>query len=105
MREGEQQTPHEAARIVRENGGYLIQVKTGEWHDLVAFDLDQQEFAELEMGNWFTSTHPKSRFRNELFVARAEAGTRYAMSNGSLAIHPRWRGGRTPHARQRRRNP
>ena len=88
-REDEQTTPHEAARIVRENGGYVIQVHAGEWRDLVSFDLGHQEFAELDMGNWYTSTHPKSRFRNELLAARAAADTRYGLANGNLSIRPR----------------
>lgn len=88
-REGDQQTPHEAARVVRENGGYIIQVDTGEWRDLVSFDLGHQDFAELDMGNWYTSTHPKSRFRNELLAARAAKDARYGLANGSLSIRQR----------------
>jgi N-hydroxyarylamine O-acetyltransferase len=88
-REGEQATPHEAARILRENGDYVIQVHTGEWRDLVSFDLGHQDFAELDMGNWYTSTHPQSRFRNELLAARAAPDMRYGLSNGSLSIRPR----------------
>lgn len=87
--EGEQQTPHEAARVVRENGGYVVQVHTGEWRDLVSFDLGHQEFAELDMGNWYTSTHPQSRFRNELLAARAAQDARYALANGNLSVRPR----------------
>jgi N-hydroxyarylamine O-acetyltransferase len=87
-RTGPQQTPHEPARVVRENGGYLIQVQAGEWRDLVFFDLGEQVFAELDMGNWYTSTHPKSRFRNELLVARAAAEGRYALADTSLSVHP-----------------
>ncbi|HVV78282.1 MAG TPA: arylamine N-acetyltransferase [Pseudolabrys sp.] len=87
--EGEQKTPHEAARIVHENGGYIIQVHAGEWRDLVSFDLGHQDFAELDMGNWYTSTHPKSRFRNELLAARAAPDARYGLANGNLSIRPR----------------
>jgi N-hydroxyarylamine O-acetyltransferase len=88
-REGAQQTPHESARVVRENGGYIVQVDTGEWRDLVSFDLGHQDFAELDMGNWYTSTHPKSRFRNELLAARAAPDARYGLANGNLSIRPR----------------
>jgi N-hydroxyarylamine O-acetyltransferase len=88
-RDGEQQTPHEAARIVREDDAHVMQVRIGEWRDLVSFDLGHQEFAELDMGNWYTSTHPKSRFRNELLAARAAADTRYGLANGNLSIRPR----------------
>jgi N-hydroxyarylamine O-acetyltransferase len=85
---GEQPTPHEPARLSERDGFLVIQPKIkNEWHDLVAFGLERQNFAELEMGNWFTSTHPKSRFRNELFLARSDAGVRYGMLDNVLTIH------------------
>lgn len=84
----EQVTPHEPARIGRHDGAMMVQVKIGEeWRDLVAFDLGQQSFAELEMGNWYTSTHPKSRFKNELFAARAEPDRRYGLLGNVLTVH------------------
>jgi N-hydroxyarylamine O-acetyltransferase len=85
---GEQMTPHEPARIIERDGHLVIQPKIkNEWHDLVAFGLDHQNFAELEMGNWFTSTHPSSRFRNELFLARSDTGVRYGLLDNVLTTH------------------
>lgn len=84
----EQATPHEPARLVDHNGRLLIQVKIGgKWHDLVEFGLEQQNFADLEVGNWFTSAHPRSRFKTDLFLARADEGRRYAMSGNALSTH------------------
>jgi N-hydroxyarylamine O-acetyltransferase len=84
----EQVTPHEPARISDKDGKLMVQVKIDEaWHDLVAFDLDEQAFAELEMGNWFTSTHPKSRFKTELFAARAEPDRRYGLLDNVFTTH------------------
>jgi N-hydroxyarylamine O-acetyltransferase len=84
----EQATPHEPARLMDHNGHLMIQVKIGgKWHDLVEFGLEQQNFAELEMGNWFTSAHPRSRFKAELFLARADEGRRYAMFGNVLSTH------------------
>jgi N-hydroxyarylamine O-acetyltransferase len=85
---GEQQTPHEPVRLIERDGTLVIQPRIkGEWHDLVAFGLERQNFAEFEMGNWFTSTHPKSRFRKELFLARSDAGVRYGMLDNVLTVH------------------
>lgn len=85
---GEQQTPHEPARLIERDGFLTIQPKIkNEWHDLVAFDLERQNFAELEMGNWFTSTHPRSRFRHELFLARSDTGVRYGLLDNVLTTH------------------
>jgi N-hydroxyarylamine O-acetyltransferase len=84
----EQQTPHEPARLIERDNTLVIQPKIkGEWCDLVAFGLEHQNFAELEMGNWFTSTHPRSRFRNELFLARSDAGVRYGLLDNVLTTH------------------
>jgi N-hydroxyarylamine O-acetyltransferase len=85
---GEQPTPHEPARLIERDNRLVIQPKIkDEWHDLVAFGLEQQNFAELEMGNWFTSTHPRSRFRNELFMARSDTGVRYGLLDNVLTTH------------------
>jgi N-hydroxyarylamine O-acetyltransferase len=85
---GEQQTPHEPARLIERGGFLTIQPRIkNEWHDLVAFGLEHQNFAELEMGNWFTSTHPRSRFRNELFLARSDVGVRYGLLDNVLTTH------------------
>jgi N-hydroxyarylamine O-acetyltransferase len=86
----EQETPHEPARLFAKNGGLMVQLKIGaDWRDLVEFDLALQTFAELEMGNWYTSTFPGSRFTNELFVARPEPGRRHAMLDNVLTTHRR----------------
>lgn len=85
---GEQPTPHEPVRLIERDGFLTIQPKIkDEWHDLVAFGLERQNFAELEMGNWFTSTHPRSRFRNQLFLARSDAGVRYGLLDNVLTTH------------------
>ena len=85
---GEQQTPHEPARLIERDNTLVIQPNIkNDWHDLVAFGLEHQNFAELEMGNWFTSTHPRSRFRNELFLARSDAGVRYGLLDNVLTTH------------------
>jgi N-hydroxyarylamine O-acetyltransferase len=85
---GEQQTPHEPVRLIEQGDFLLIQPKIkNEWHDLVAFGLEHQNFAELEMGNWFTSTHPRSRFRSELFLARSDTDVRYGLLDNVLTTH------------------
>ena len=83
-----QTTPHEPARIVDHDGHLMVQVQIGdEWQNLVEFGLEQQNFAELEMGNWFTSAYPRSRFKSGLFLARADEGRRHALSDNVLSMH------------------
>jgi N-hydroxyarylamine O-acetyltransferase len=50
-------------RIAREAGLYVPQLHSdGAWADLYAFTLEPQSPADYEMANYYTSTHPSSRF-------------------------------------------
>jgi N-hydroxyarylamine O-acetyltransferase len=86
--EGEQATPHEPRRIVREGARLFHQARLGgEWSDVCEFTLEEMPPIDRELANWFTSTHPQSHFRNRLIVARAGlAGTRLSILNGELTL-------------------
>lgn len=85
--DAEQPTPHEPRRIVREEGRphprYFHQAKLGEaWADVYEFSLEEMPAIDRELGNWWTSTHPASKFRQSLMVALARPdGTRYGLLN------------------------
>lgn len=82
-----QPTPHEPRRILLRDGHYVQQTKiTGEWSDLYLF-LPQPSLAiDLEVGNWYTSTWPQSRFVLNLVAARADVGLRYTLLNREFSI-------------------
>jgi N-hydroxyarylamine O-acetyltransferase len=85
---GEQPTPHEPFRVVKEGDFYTVQFKMrGEWLKLYRFDLSEQLQPDHEAGNWFVATHPESIFVNGLLGARAEPDRRYALMNNSLSVH------------------
>lgn len=81
--EGEQPTPHETRRIVREGGRFFHQVRLGEeWNDVCEFSGEEMPPIDRELANWWTSTNPNSKFRQNLAVARAGAdGTRLTVNN------------------------
>lgn len=81
--EGEQSTPHETRRIVREGGRFFHQVRLGEeWNDVCEFTGEEMPPIDRELANWWTSTNPNSKFRQNLMVARAGAdGTRFTVNN------------------------
>lgn len=81
--EGEQPTPHETRRIVREGGRFFHQVRLGEeWNDVCEFTGEEMPPIDRELANWWTSTNPNSKFRQNLAVARAGAdGTRFTINN------------------------
>ena len=84
----EQATPHESCRLMEEGDRFVVQSCIRDvWTDLYAFDLAEQLLPDLETSNWFTSTHPRSRFLNELIVSRVEPDRRYALRNNEIAVH------------------
>lgn len=78
---GEQSTLHEPRRILRENGRFFRQVKLGdEWSDVCEFTGEEMPLIDREVSNWWTSTNPRSTFRQNLTVACAGSdGTRRAI--------------------------
>ena len=86
--DGEQTTPHEPFRLVRPATNFVLQVNVrSEWRPIYQFDLQEQFQPDYEMANWQTSTHPSSRFVNNLTCARTEPGRRYTLFNKELATH------------------
>ncbi|MBI1331645.1 MAG: arylamine N-acetyltransferase [Armatimonadetes bacterium] len=68
----EQETPHDRRRIVRENGIYYHQTRMGEeWVDVYEFTGEEMPLIDREVGNWWTSTNPRSKFKQGLFCALA----------------------------------
>lgn len=87
----EQPTPHETRRITRDGARLIHQVQLkGQWEDVYDFNGEEMPHIDREMGNWWTSTHPESGFRQRLTVARAGLdGTRRSIQNREFT----WRRG------------
>ena len=85
--DAEQPTPHEPRRIVREEGApsprFFHQARLGDtWADVYEFTLEEMPAIDREVGNWWTSTSPQSKFRQKLMVALARpGGTRVSILN------------------------
>ena len=91
-----QATPHETRRISaagdwsgfeqRAPDALLYhQVLLGEvWEDVCEFTLEEMHPIDRELGNWFTSTHPASHFRDVLTVARSTDEGRVTLLNREL---------------------
>ena len=86
--DGEQPTAHEPRRIVKEDGKFFHQARQGEsWVDVCEFTGELMYEIDRELGNWFTSAHPNSHFRNRLVVARsAPGGRRLSPLNNELTL-------------------
>jgi N-hydroxyarylamine O-acetyltransferase len=82
----EQHTPHEPRRIIREADHWLHQARLGDtWTDIYELTGEEMPPIDREVGNWYTSAHPRSHFRNLLIVARAAPdGGRISLRDGEL---------------------
>jgi len=73
-------------RVAPEDGGLLVlQAATDEgWHDLYAFRPEPSPPIDIEVGNWFSCTHPHSRLVTQLLVTENGAdGSRTTLSDFS----------------------
>ncbi|HUU71281.1 MAG TPA: arylamine N-acetyltransferase [Burkholderiales bacterium] len=73
-------------RVLEETpGAWVLQSQRGDnWNDLYAFSLEPQEDVDLEMANYYVSTHPDSRFVRTLTVQLPTPGRRQILRNREL---------------------
>lgn len=78
----EQSGSFEPRRLIQRDGLVVHQSPhDGAWSDVYQFHLDPAPQIDFEIGNWFTSTHPQSRFKQNLTVARAGDDCRHVLLN------------------------
>ena len=69
-------------RVGREGSLCVLQARRGgEWDDLYAFEPAARHPVDFEMGNWFTSTWPQSRFILTLTAQRSSPDVRRVLRN------------------------
>jgi N-hydroxyarylamine O-acetyltransferase len=74
-------------RLAGVDAGWLLQTRGGaDWIDLYEFTLEPQRPADLEMANWYVSTHPASRFVQTLTVQQARPDARLVVQNREFTI-------------------
>jgi N-hydroxyarylamine O-acetyltransferase len=86
----EQITPHGTYRVAREGEVFGLQLRLdARWETMYQFTLAAQTRVDFEVANWFTSTHPRSLFTQNLMVCRVVGETRVNLLNSSLSVrHP-----------------
>ncbi len=88
----EQETPNGLFRLVDTEGFYRLEVLKDEWLPIYKFSLEEVEFSDLEMANWYIATGPNSVFNQFLMITRVDEEARYALFNSTLTV--RWNDGR-----------
>jgi N-hydroxyarylamine O-acetyltransferase len=85
--EGPQPTRHDAFRLVPLPRGRRLEVEleTG-W--AAAYEVSDEPAVDMDYvaANWFTSTHPASRFRSGLMVARTTPEARFTLADERLTV-------------------
>ncbi|MBC2604931.1 arylamine N-acetyltransferase family protein [Pelagicoccus albus] len=90
--EATQHLDFEPRRVVDTDGGHLHQMMVGEeWRDVYLFEAKGVAPVDLEIGNWYSCTHPKARFRNSLLVAQISSNGRIMISDTELITRD-WNG-------------
>ncbi|MBV1799753.1 arylamine N-acetyltransferase [Siccirubricoccus sp. G192] len=86
----EQPTPHGTYRLLREGEVFEAQMRLPDrWEAMYRFTLAPQAPADFEMANWFTATHPRTRFTRNLVAARVVGAARASLFNATLSTrHP-----------------
>jgi N-hydroxyarylamine O-acetyltransferase len=74
-------------RIAEEGPTRVLQRESeGRWEDLYAFLPEPVPAIDLEVGNWFTSTHPGSPFVRNVTAQRLTAEARHVLRNLTYTI-------------------
>jgi N-hydroxyarylamine O-acetyltransferase len=75
-------------RVVAEPDALVLQTsKAGGWLDLYAFSTEPVPRVDVEVGNWFTSTHPASAFVTGLIAtAHRDDGSRVSLTDWGGAL-------------------
>lgn len=82
-----QATPHEARRLLPQPDGLLHQVRHGDtWGDVYRFSLTPPPAVDFEVGNWFSCTHPRAHFTNNLVVTRVRGAERLIIFNREFSV-------------------
>ena len=83
-----QSTPHEAFRLRDLGHEVLLETKLEDWTPVYRLGREPAHPIDYEVGNWFTSTHKASKFRQNLMVAVSRPEARYALLNNRLTVRP-----------------
>ena len=81
-----QPTPHEPFRLRAVGQEVMLEIKLEDWTPVYQLAHETPAPIDYEVGNWFTSTHPSSKFRQSLMVARTTPEARFALLNNRFTV-------------------
>ncbi|WP_223670648.1 arylamine N-acetyltransferase family protein [Kangiella shandongensis] len=72
--------------------GHYYQLRSryqGKWKELYRFTRTPAQEADFDMANWYLTTHPESKFRNNLIATKLTPEGRISLQNNELKIYVR----------------
>ncbi|MEK6420321.1 MAG: arylamine N-acetyltransferase [Burkholderia gladioli] len=84
-----QRTPHGEFRLVAAPvpGEFDLEFRTAKrWESVYRFGTRRVERVDIDVANWYTSTHPDSKFVNDLIVSRVLAEGRASLHNDVFTL-------------------
>lgn len=81
-----QQTPNGLFMISKKEGIYILWFWKEKWLPVYRFALEHVDPADLEIANWYLSTHPESGFKRNLILSKVDQKARYTFSDHLLNI-------------------
>jgi arylamine N-acetyltransferase len=80
-----QATSHGTYRIMQTGSEFYLEMRlTDRWQAMYRFRLEPLTPIDFEVANWYTSTHPNSRFTQNLIVSRVVGEHRVSLANRKL---------------------
>ena len=93
-----QQTRHEPYRVLAHGAGFVLETRIGDdWRPLYLFTDETRPVADLQLGSWYMSTHPESKFVTGLAASVLTDDARWNLNGRTLTVHHR--GGYTERTR------
>jgi arylamine N-acetyltransferase len=83
-----QRTRHEPYRLRAYHQGYVLEALVRDiWQPLYTFTTDPRPLVDLQVGSWYASTHPESRFITGLTVTLVTDDARWNLRGHNLTVH------------------
>lgn len=85
-----QQTRHEPYRVRHLDTGYVLETRIkDDWRPLYVFADEARPQIDLQVGSWYVSTHPESKFVTALMASMVTDEARWNLNGRHLAVHHR----------------
>lgn len=83
-----QTSPHERLRVREQDGLHTVEAELlQQWQPMYRISLDPWLPADYETSNWYVSTHPQSKFVQQLIASKPDTEGRHALLDRRYTRH------------------